>query len=631
MRRYNFLLFSIFFISMITPTYAFDWGSAVSSLTDAMTGDPVGATYNAILAVKDDFVNWLTGTDGAVGGEDKETTQEEFESNDDTAKKLANGVLFNSTAEANNDINSLREMMESNTVQYTVDESGATGTAEISVYGKDKIYGYSVFPVRTNVKTFDNPDRPDPTHITKVEVSVNGNLWKRVWEGDWKTEGGDFDYTTLLKTPDTYAGNVKAYLTNNVDEEIDDIIHSNVDDFEINVRVEGYKEIWVWHESDDGDSGKWVHERNADFTTSAVTTNMASAVADGFYNMGGYEGSFPASYTEYREKWTPVAVEAQGASSNVLLRVWSNPVHVLNSDVGIDGFLLGAPGYLDLYGNTDIVDDYRIVSVRVDGDGNYYVANSVSGKVSTFSNVQKIGTTIVYNGDEDTIGFRNYLIICGTITRDDGMQLPVWIVARMKTTVVSDYRSLVGDTINDVKDIVSDDEISTLERVELEKKLDTLYDSLDDKIESAETWASKAEVLHNDKAKDYAVRAKDCYEKAKEALADIDLNDADSVRTNMKKASELELAGDYYIEACKKEYAGLSDDAEVLSNSAKTLEDSNSGGLIVFGDDGVLGTIDEYVSMIPGGWTTAIIGGVVLLVFIGSGGTGVYKRRHKYN
>ena len=204
MRRYNFLLFSIFFISMITPTYAFDWGSAVSSLTDAMTGDPVGATYNAILAVKDDFVNWLTGTDGAVGGEDKETTQEEFESNDDTAKKLANGVLFNSTAEANNDINSLREMMESNTVQYTVDESGATGTAEISVYGKDKIYGYSVFPVRTNVKTFDNPDRPDPTHITKVEVSVNGNLWKRVWEGDWKTEGGDFDYTTLLKTPDTY-------------------------------------------------------------------------------------------------------------------------------------------------------------------------------------------------------------------------------------------------------------------------------------------------------------------------------------------------------------------------------------------------------------------------------------------
>ena len=151
MRRYNFLLFSIFFISMITPTFAFDWGSAVSSLTDAMTGDPVGATYNAILAVKDDFVNWLTGTDGAVGGEDKETTQEEFESNDDTAKKLANGVLFNSTAEANNDINSLREMMKPNTVKYTVDESGATGTAEISVYGKDKIYGYSVFPSKRQV------------------------------------------------------------------------------------------------------------------------------------------------------------------------------------------------------------------------------------------------------------------------------------------------------------------------------------------------------------------------------------------------------------------------------------------------------------------------------------------------
>ena len=219
MNQSKFLLI-ILCISIIIPnSYAFDLGSAINSAVDLFTGDPVGAFVNGVMTVKDEVIdyvaNWIYGTDSMVGGngDDSETSQEEFESNDDTAQKLANGVLFNSTNEANDDINALRTMMKAETVKYTVDESGATGTVEISVYGKDKIYGYSVFPVRTNVKTFDNPGRPDPTHITRVEVSVNGNLWKRVWEGDWKTEGGDFDFNTLLKTPDTYAGNVKSYLT----------------------------------------------------------------------------------------------------------------------------------------------------------------------------------------------------------------------------------------------------------------------------------------------------------------------------------------------------------------------------------------------------------------------------------
>jgi len=65
---------------------------------------------------------------------------------------------------------------------------------------------------------------------------------------------------------------------------------------------------------------------------------------------------------------------------------------------------------------------------------------------------------------------------------------------------------------------------------------------------------------------------------------------------------------------------GIKVGAETLVNNAESLESSYSSGLI-FSDDGLLGAIDEYVQMVPGGWTTVIVLSVILIVVAGSNST----------
>jgi len=632
MNQKFFLIFLFVFIS-VPNSYAFDMGSIVHVGADVLSGNFFGAVVNTILSVKDDVLNYIFGTNKVSVPTDNssEITQEELVNSTGIANRLCNGMLLNSTEKADEDIKALRRMVDSTKIiQYNTNDKGAIGDIVVKIYGPNKIYGYSVFPVKVDIYHPDTPDVPDPVHINEIIISVNGDLWKRDITGiDDKLEGDSVDYYTLLKTPDDYAGTVEKLTQQGVPitSKIDNIIHSKVSDFEIHVTVKGYEEIWKLV-SDGNGNEHWVHVRNEPFSVSTTTTNLVNLVGNGYYDVGGMSGSYPSCMVEqYKGKWTPYLFEAQGSASNILMRVWSNPCHILNSSASFKGFILGNPNYMSsLYKDFNIVNGkYRVITVRVLSNGDYEIASDISGKIGTFNNIREVGTTVTYNGGDDVVGFRDYIIVYGNIIRKDGLHLPVWMIVRPKITVLDDIRSNVVSVTKDIAPLLSNNKISLSDKLEIKKKLEDTVLQLKNKIATAKVWEAESNNVDNGKAVECAKKAQEQYQNAIDTIGKIDLSDAQDIRNKLEKAKEYELSGDYWLDACRKYYSGLDDDARIIEENAEKVA-PKSEGLLILNDEGVVGSLDSYVSHVPGGWVTII--GIILLMVVLSSGNVKHRRRY---
>ncbi|NJE47891.1 hypothetical protein E3E35_10915, partial [Thermococcus sp. GR7] len=110
-------------------------------------------------------------------------------------------------------------MLMSDFVSYDYQQSGSLGDLKVQVYGPDKIYGFSAFPVQ--IKITVDKKKPDWAylHLHSVKVYViNTETGQKIWTRTWSWSGDDvpllngdeFVLGTVLKVPDDYAYLVKS-------------------------------------------------------------------------------------------------------------------------------------------------------------------------------------------------------------------------------------------------------------------------------------------------------------------------------------------------------------------------------------------------------------------------------------
>ncbi|AEC52222.1 hypothetical protein PNA2_1307 [Pyrococcus sp. NA2] len=571
-------------------------GAAIGALIGGIVGYVVGA--NIEQKIKDKVCNSALGKFLCTS---KTEEEKDFMRFIDTGKNvtLANftddhyirkSLVRNLTREADvaafQDLQLLVSKLRSGMISYDFQASGDSGEfSEIELRGPEKIYGFSAFPIELRLKPRGNSEVKDPVCITSVRIYVkdtNGSIyWTRTWKFEKDKECLEpptstvWTFSTILKGPDPYSGYIDYILNGQANEQlINEIFSAKPQEFEIVAEVSGYRKIYY----DDG-SGNWTFDH--DEPIHAVFTSLSAYrhIGGGTYVISGFAGSLPVYYQDAPEasEFTAFQMKAAGASSNLVARLWSSPIHILSATSPYRVYIQGNPGY---FGGLDpkIIDEARIVVYRITKDGHWELAAALPldgvASLGDLSTGKLLQGSVTYHADNNTVSYRAFVAIKAFVSRDDGANIPIWVLVEPAIAPVDPTRKVVMDRyIEEIGDLVGDKSITLEEAQRLKAIGDSLISSLQSKIDVAQYWKEKGEAENKDLVVEYASKAIYHY---KEAIKYAEkLKSADNSQDVLKYAEivkEEEVVGDYYLRAAELAYYNQDEQAQALVEDAARIE-----------------------------------------------------------
>ena len=454
------------------------------AIKDAISSSPIGK-----------FFNWLTGgkedLDVGTFQTTKNVTKEEFTDDTPIKNALVSNLTTSADQAANEDLQILLSKLQSDLVTYDLQGTGDTGElVGEKIKEPESIYGFSAFPVVLEFRPYGNDEVKDPICITRVKLYVRdteGNVyWTRTWtndEPDCGEEGTSFRYETILKGPDPYSSTIGNILNGQANEElINEIFDAAPEEFEVVAEVHGYREIYYY----DSNSGQWKFDHKEYFDAEYSSLSAYRHIGGGVYVIGGFAGSLPADYKDAPEaaQFTAFQTKVSGASSNLVARLWSAPLHMLNATAAYRFYIQGNPGYFDPL-SPAIIDEARIIVYRITKTGAWELAYTIptSGvtHLGDLSSGKRLDASVNYNADADVVSYRAFVAVKAWVTRDDGQQIPVWILAEPAIAPVDPTITRVIDPyISQIGDLTEDNVIDAADSEQLKAIADSLISSADD-------------------------------------------------------------------------------------------------------------------------------------------------------
>lgn len=583
-------------------------GGALGAIGGFIVGGPPGAVAGAKLGAAAGAI--IGGSIGAIfGGNEDNTVSGSFKAGryaNQTTLTTDEDLLKNKqivqevNQRAYQKIAELNAKLRSDLTAYDITETGATGDLWARIFGPEKVYGFSAFPVQIKVFTKESPIPFSVVHIRSVKVYLkdeDGNIfWTRTWDYGTGSEGLNGEsvvYSTILKVPDPFVYQIESAINTGVISKslIESIFNASTKAWEIHVDIDAYREMYQSTPASSADDcqaqgGKWDSQTNTCYvfvknveidyhveTTSAwMHVTMAKDVA--LLDEGMY-ASLPIKFlqTDEASKWALYQEKFAGALSNFIILTYATPVHVMDSTADYKFFIAPNPGYFDPLDVT-FSDDFRFASVRVYKDGHWELADSIRGDLGTLSDDSSVEKTlnVRYTTGDDVLTYRSFGLVLFTVTRDDGQQIKVWLVAEPDISVLQNIRVVLDDNqVERLAQVASDNQISEDEREKIIQTANTLINGLREKIDNAEQLKVKAENVGNSQAKDYAEKAIWAYNEAIKALEKAkDTDDSQMFLNWLNVAKKFEQAGDFYTNAANK---ALYNEVEQAKLDAKAAED----------------------------------------------------------
>ena len=588
-------------------------GAAIGALVGGIAGYIAGARIEQ--KIKEKIANTKLGQWLGLS-----TSETDFSGLLDTGKNVTlanftndyyikNSLVSNLTRDADmaalQDLQILISKLQSSIINYDFQASGDSGEfTDIELKGPEKIYGFSAFPIELRFKPRGNSEVKDPVCITSVKIyakdTTYGNTyWTRTW-----TFGEDekclepptsfvWSFPTILKGPDPYSSYINDVLNGQANEQlIQEIFNAEPQEFEIVAEVTGYRKIYY----QDG-SGNWIFDHNEPIHAVFTSLSAYRHIGGGTYVISGFAGSLPIYYQDAPEasEFTAFQMKAAGASSDLVARLWSSPIHILSATAPYKVYIQGNPGYFEGL-NPAIIDEARIVVYRITKDGHWELAAALPlngvANLGDLSTGKLLEGSVTYHTDDNTVSYRAFVAVKAWVQRDDGAQIPIWILVEPAVAPVDPTRKVTMDQyIEEIGDLVGDNSITLEEAQRLQAIADSLISSLQSKIDVAQSWKEKGEAENKDLVVEYASKAIYHY---KEAIKYAEkLKNADDSQDVLKYAEivkEEEVAGDYYLRAAELAYYGQKEQAQTLVEDASKIEQSISeikGGLAgIFPDFG---------------------------------------------
>jgi len=546
-----------------------------------------GALAGLIIGAAIDYA-----TDGELDGDMKKDSVAVTDGKIPTEQEVVNDTdientfaMTKATSEEDvaKDLLELRQQLQTTLVAYDKQVTGSLADVRVSLKGPDKIYGPSAFPVLINIYAPCAEDPPDnKVHIQEVKVyAVDSNgqkWWIATWNGDEILRNSEHTWNFIIKAPDPNYGIAKNMLVTPDREKLLGLLSSQLDKFELVVEIKGYREVWIWKTIEDEDGNiKTIKDHVGDIPISATLTSLSAWNHEktGTYSTGGFSGSLPIKFADKRE---PVAykTDANGAVSNMIVRVWATPVHVLSSTADYKIAFIANPSCFNPL-NPTLSDDFMSAVLR-NYNGNWVVASRTppDSHFGDLGNLNIFATSLQYKTDDLTTGYETYILIVANVQVNDDAgtrELPVWLIAKPAISVLTNMEVTLSDErVQEIAELLQKDELTN---EDVERIRDTLTTMISGLVEKKNAALSFAEKTTNEDAKDLANKATGYYDKSIEQLKGIEgSNDADQIKLALKLSKNYEMIGDYYYSAAQKTSWGLEEQAQLDLENAQKIEEA---------------------------------------------------------
>lgn len=582
----------------------------------AEVGAAIGALIGGGIGIVKNFV--LDNEEATTSPEDGRTpTYLELITDLDLKEKF--GEFYeDAQAAALADIQALKANLLGSLVPYSISiKGGELGSFKASLEGPSVLYGYSAFPVVLKLDYAQNPDIPDPIHITKVtmyvvEDATGYTYYTWTWVGDYVMENSTVTGTwaTILKAPDQLVNDVDKLLSGQFDAAtIDKLFNTPVPKFEVYVKVEGYKELYKY------ENGKWVKYDTEpfSFTISSLDAYERISNYEPSYELSGAVGTLPSKFKLFRS-FTPYTTQVAGSINNIIIRAWSTPVHYVGSSADYAFYFIALPEYFSPLRPT-ITDDYRLVVVK-DLGGTWALADSVVGNLGDMSTLSAWAGSIVYTKDDQATGYNVFMVVKAYLDRGD-TKIPLWLIAKPKVAVLPDEETITVDAnLGEIEPLLNKTGTYSAEDLgQLKAWADATIQGINQKISEAEAWKAKTD---NEKAKALFDEAISHYKTAISYLNRLkSVTGPDTAKKYIKIAKNEEIIGDYYKEAAIKAHYGDEDQVDALIQNAKQVEEATneyvgSSSFLGGAGDAVTGFVEDLADKL-GVPTWVIFIGIILL------------------
>ncbi|MBP2201351.1 hypothetical protein J3E07_000763 [Methanococcus voltae] len=528
-------------------------------------------------------------------------------------------------------IDLLKEKTESELVSYSIHTSG-NNDITTKLYAPDKIYGYSAFPTKLSI----SKSTGDTVHVERVKIWVaskaNPNIKYYLFDKQYEqtyneTEHSyDSEYTisgtdsvdTIMKAPDNWSSIVKSYTSSsNVDySQIENILHSDVEPFEVYYQIDAHIERYITHiETDENGEEHEVKERDdSDVQHLGNTVGLDSRIKNGDYMIGSFnEGSLPIDYIEeYGDKLIPYESVCQGSTSNILSLLWSSPVNAVNRSPDMKYVYIDNCGELFTRAGVPcrIYDDVAVVTLQENTNHNIEVSSKKALQKGYFTSIDpmSIYTSYTTDNEDDLLSFNTYAIVYGEIERKDSVNLPVWTINKPEIFVYGSERTVSGQILDEIKDLQNLTEWNYATKVNVLKKLNATKEGLNTKIITAKAYKGKAKIAGSSQGASCADKAIAQYQKAIDKIDTYYLEFEKLLTSNDKSNREreisalletvrvYEIAGDEYTRASKLYTYGKDDQAESVAEGAEDLVKEPT--VPFFGDGGVIDSVNTGIANI---------------------------------
>ncbi|KUH33898.1 hypothetical protein APY94_03985 [Thermococcus celericrescens] len=560
----------------------------------------------------------------AKGGEKKGTAVGEDANKNATRKDILNGTDYaewlklstKAQQEAYVQLAKYTQQLMSDFVSYDYQQQGSLGDLKVQVYGPDKVYGFSAFPVQ--IKITVDKKKPDWAylHLHSVKVYViNTETGQKIWTRTWSWSGDDvpllngdeFVLGTVLKVPDDYAYMVRdAVYSGNFNRAVyHNLTNAVVPRFEIGVEIDAQREMWEWKTADSQEecnnlAGGKEHVYDSNSSTCYILTDMVDTDVTGettsaymhtsgvpdFGQWGNLTASAPKSMlnSEYVEMYQIFQQRLYGALSNFEVISMATPIHVMDSTANWKFIFEAVPDYFDpltkINGKLPVFgDDFRIAVARIiKGGQTWEIAYTKSTKMTDFTTSYELGLPVKYTSTNDTIDYVVAGLAYLELTRDDGTKIPIWYMVVPKVSVQENIEVAFKDSrIRPLVELTNKSQVSDADIQAAQQLVDTIKQELEKKKLQADELRAKAETMNIPEGIEYAKRAKDAYENSERGL-DKYLEEVKKGKDGkwalnwLNYARKMEDAGDFWLNAAIKITNGLKEQAEWNAEQAQNIE-----------------------------------------------------------
>ncbi|MBP2143393.1 hypothetical protein J2127_000548 [Methanococcus voltae] len=609
------ILLSLFLL--ISPIMAYTPHDSVEDMQNGQN--------NIIIGWIDGFFSWLTGEEPEVIPiVNKSTTGQ-------TLVEKRNFKEYNYAEDSKQLIDLLKEKTQSELVLYAIETSG-NNDITTKIYAPDKIYGYSAFPVKLSI----SKSTGEKIHVEKVVMYVKSKnnpeikyyLFNKRYEQTYNetehsydsefTISGTNSVETIMKAPDTYSDTVKRFTSStNVDySEIEEILNSDVEPFEVYYEVHAHIERYISHtETDENGEEHEVKERDdTDALHLGNTVGLDSRIKNGDYMIGSFnEGSLPIDYLEeYGDKLIPYESVCQGSTSNILSLLWSSPVNAVNRSPDMRYVYIDNCGELFTRAGVPcrIYDDVAVITLEENTNHDITISSKKALQKGYFTSIDPmtIYTSYTTDNEDDLLAFNTYAIVYGEIERNDSVNLPVWTINKPEIFVYGSERTVSGQILDEIKDLQNLTEWNTATKTTVLKKLNSTKEGLNSKIITAQAYKEKAKIAGSSQGADCADKAIAQYQKGidkidtyylefKKLLSSNDRSNRErEVSALLETVRVYEIAGDEYTRASKLYTYGKDEQAKSVAEDAEDLVKEPTVPL--FGDGGLIDNVNTGIGNI---------------------------------